>query len=165
VNKYLFFLAVITLISSCDEQLVNAEYHDLPKTGWAIEDVATFQIPPQDSLASYNLFINLRNTHDYEYNNLWLISQMKFPEGKVVTDTLEYRMTEADGSFLGSGSNDVYENKLWLKEGFRFRESGTYQLALKHAMRKTGEVNGDAQLKGILEVGYSIEKQVQNGSN
>jgi hypothetical protein len=60
----------------------------------------------------------------------------------------------------------VYENKLWLKEGIRFRESGTYQLALKHAMRKTGEINGDAQLKGILEVGYSIEKQVQkNGSN
>jgi gliding motility-associated lipoprotein GldH len=156
----------MTLITSCDEQLVNAEYHNLPKTGWAIEDVATFQIPQQDSLASYNVFINLRNTHDYEYNNLWLISQMKFPQGKVVTDTLEYRMTEADGSFLGSGSNDVYENKLWLKEGIRFRESGTYQLALKHAMRKTGEINGDAQLKGILEVGYSIEKQVQkNGSN
>ncbi|QJP35914.1 gliding motility lipoprotein GldH [Nonlabens sp. Ci31] len=155
----------MALVSSCDEQLVNAEYHDLPQTGWAIEDVATFKIPPQDSLTSYNVFINLRNTHDYEYNNLWLISQMKFPQGKVVTDTLQYRMTEADGSFLGSGANDVYENKLWLKKGFRFRESGTYQIALKHAMRKTGEVNGDAQLKGILEVGYSIEKQVQNGSN
>lgn len=165
MNRYLFLLTMMTLITSCDEQLVNAEYHSLPASGWAIEDVVTFQIPQQDSLASYNMFINLRNTHDYEYNNLWLISQMKFPQGKVVTDTLQYRMAAPDGSFLGSGSQDVYENKLWLKEGVRFRESGTYELSLKHAMRKTGEVNGDAQLKGILEVGYSIEKQVQNGSN
>ena len=165
MNRYLLFIAVMILTSSCDEQLVRAIYHDVPQSGWPIEEVVTFQIPQQDSLASYNLFINLRNTHDYEYNNLWLISQIKFPQGKVVTDTLQYRMAIADGSFLGSGSNDVYENKLWLKERFRFRESGTYQLALKHAMRKTGEVKGDVQLKGILEVGYSIEKQVQNGSN
>ena len=162
--KYLFFFAVIALCS-CDDQLVSAEYHDVQPSGWAIQDVATFQIVPQDSVASYNLFINLRNTHDYEYNNLWLISQIKFPHGKVVTDTLQYRMTEPNGTFLGAGSNDVLENKLWLKEGIRFRESGTYQIALKHAMRKTGEVKGDSQLKGVLEVGYSIEKQVQNGSN
>ncbi|OUS19230.1 gliding motility lipoprotein GldH [Nonlabens dokdonensis] len=150
---------------SCDEQLVSAEYMDMPATGWAIEDIATFQIEPQDTINKYNLFINLRNTHEYEYNNLWLISQIKFPQGKVVTDTLQYQMAAPDGKFLGKGSNDVFENKLWLREGIRFRESGNYQLALKHAMRKNGEVNADAQLKGILNVGYSIEKQLQDGSN
>jgi gliding motility-associated lipoprotein GldH len=164
VKKLLFLLAIISLIS-CDDQLVSADYYDVPPSGWDIKDMVSFQIEPQDSTIAYDLFINLRNTYDYEYNNLWLISQIKFPQGKVVTDTLQYRMTESNGKFLGTGSSDVLENKLWLKEGIRFRESGTYQLALKHAMRKTGEVNGDAQLKGILNVGYSIEKQVQNGSN
>ncbi|MFT6197599.1 MAG: gliding motility-associated lipoprotein GldH, partial [Nonlabens sp.] len=106
--KYLFFFAVISLCS-CDEQLVSAEYHDVQPSGWSIEDVASFQIVPQDSIAAYNLFINLRNTHDYEYNNLWLISQIKFPHGKVVTDTLQYRMTESDGTFLGTGYSDVLE--------------------------------------------------------
>lgn len=154
----------LTLLS-CDDLLVDANYKSLPSTGWDINDTATFDITSQDTLTSYNLFLNLRNTHEYEYNNLWLISQIKFPHGKIVTDTLQYQMATPDGEFLGSGSNDVYENKLWLREGVRFRESGTYQIALKHAMRRTGEVKGDTQLKGILEVGYSIEKQVQDGSN
>jgi gliding motility-associated lipoprotein GldH len=164
VRKVLFFITAVIFIS-CDDQLVSAEYKDMPTSGWAIEDVATFQIEPQDTINKYDIFINLRNTHEYEYNNLWLISQIKFPQGKVVTDTLQYQMAAPDGKFLGKGSNDVFENKLWLREGIRFRESGNYQLALKHAMRKNGEVNGDAQLKGILNVGYSIEKQLHDGSN
>jgi gliding motility-associated lipoprotein GldH len=150
---------------SCDDQLVEAEYRDVSQKGWAIDDVATFDIQAPDTTQAYNLYINLRNTHEYAYNNLWMISQMKFPEGKIVTDTLEYEMANAQGAFLGTGSGDVYENKLWWKEGVRFRESGTYQLTLRHAMRKNGAVEGDTNLKGILEVGYSIEKQGQDGNN
>lgn len=32
-------------------------------------------------------------------------------------------------------------------------------------MRKNGSVDGIAQLEGVLDIGYSIEKQVQHGSN
>ena len=163
--RVLICLLITLTVVSCDDLLVDANYESLPPAGWDINDTATFNIIPQDTTTAYNLYLNLRNTHEYEYNNLWLISQIKFPHGKIVTDTLQYEMAAPDGSFLGTGSNDIYENKLWLREGVRFRESGTYQLALKHAMRKTGEVKGDTQLKGILEVGYSIEKQVQDGSN
>lgn len=164
MRTQLLLLLVIAL-SSCDDRLVNTDNRDLSPQGWELEDITTFKITPLDTTQQYNLFINLRNTHDYEYNNLWLISQLKFPQGKVITDTLQYQMAAPDGSFLGAGANGIYENKLWLKEGVRFRESGTYQLALKHAMRKTGKVKGDAKLKGVLNVGYSIEKQFENGSN
>ena len=129
--------------------------------GWAIDEPAVFEFEPIDTTTAVNLFVNLRNTDQYQFNNLYLISQIKFPHGKTVTDTLEYMMADAEGKFLGSGTRDVYENKLWLKEGVRFRESGTYNLLLRHAMRKNGEVNGVANLEGVLDVGYSIEKQNQ----
>ena len=40
---------------------------------------------------------------------------MQQPNKKVVIDTLEYEMTEADGSLLGDGFTDVKESKLFYK--------------------------------------------------
>ncbi|WP_124979269.1 gliding motility lipoprotein GldH [Nonlabens xiamenensis] len=159
----LFFVVLICV--SCDDQLVASGYATMPEQGWPLDEEKVFEIISPDTTQVYDLYVHLRNTHDYPYNNLWIISQMKFPQGKTVTDTLQYQMTNPQGEFLGSGSGDVFENKLWLKEGVRFRESGTYQLSLRHAMRKNGSVNGDAFLNGILDVGYSIEKQSQNGKD
>lgn len=159
-------LLFLILLCSCDSNLVLSDNQEFTGTGWAIDSPAIFKIDPPDTLQSYDLFINLRNTGEYEFNNLYLISQIKFPFGKTITDTLEYQMSDPQGRFLGAGTRDVFENKLWLKKGVRFRESGTYQLLLKQAMRKNGEVNGVPELKGILDVGYSIEKQViEDGSN
>jgi len=106
----------------------------------------------------------MRNNKEYAYKNLWLITQMKFPQGKIVTDTLQYAMADAQGAFLGTGK-DVVENKLTYKKEFRFRESGTYQLTLQQAMRKSGDATPLQQLDGVLDVGYTIEKEIQNGSN
>ena len=165
LKKVFFILILLLTVSSCDENLIMSETTHFENEQWNIESPAVFSINPPDSINDYNLFINLRNTGVYEYNNLYLISQIKFPHGKTVTDTLEYIMANPDGSFLGSGTRDVFENKLWLKEGVRFRESGKYELILRHAMRQNGKVRGIENLKGVLDVGYSIEKQVVKDGN
>ena len=82
---------------------------------------------------------------------------MEFPHGKVVTDTLEYKMANPDGSWLGTGFGTIKENKLWYKEGITFFEGGTYNLRITHAVRNNGEVDGVTALEGISDVGYSIE--------
>lgn len=158
-------LVAILLLSSCDNNLVESDHMEFTSAGWPLDKPAVFNITPPDTLQAYDVFINLRNTGEYQFNNLYIISQIKFPFGKTITDTLEYQMTDPQGRFLGAGTRDVFENKLWLKKGVRFRESGTYQLLLKQAMRKNGEVNGVPQLQGILDVGYSIEKQATEDGN
>lgn len=159
----LFLLAVIA--SSCDKDYIMSDTASFEDNAWAIDHPVQFKFEPIDTTSSVDMFVHLRNTDQYEFNNLYLISQIKFPHGKTVTDTLEYMMADAEGKFLGSGTRDVYENKLWLKEGVRFRESGTYSLTLRHVMRKNGEVDGVQNLKGVLDVGYSIEKQKAENGN
>ena len=83
---------------------------------------------------------------------------MNFPHGKTVKDTLEYKMAEPNGEFLGTGLSDVKENKLWYKEGVVFNETGEYTVNIQHAMRENGEVNGIDNLEGITDVGFRIEK-------
>jgi len=83
---------------------------------------------------------------------------MQFPNGKTITDTLEYKMANPDGSWLGTGFGDIKENKLWYKEHIQFSEAGSYTFKLKQAMRRNGDVNPIADLEGIRDVGLRIEK-------
>lgn len=125
---------------------------------WGQDEVVEFKLPQLDSLKNYNLFLNIRNTNEYKYNNIFLIVSINFPYGKTVTDTLEYRMANPDGSWMGQGVGNVKENKLWYKEGVRFFEDGNYSVNIEQAMRNNGEVEGVRKLEGITDVGLSIEE-------
>ena len=152
----LILLSAIVLIG-CDKDRVFDEYKSLPNQ-WNKDSVLTFTLKNIDSLQSYNLFINVRNNNDFEYSNLFLISEIQFPQGKVITDTLEYEMAAPSGEWLGTGFGDVKENKLWYKEQVQFPESGKYRVSIQHAMRKNGNEKGIENLKGITDIGFRIEK-------
>ena len=125
---------------------------------WKKEEIVTFNLPELDSLKGYNLFINLRNTNDYKFNNIYLIVVMNSPYGRIVTDTLEYQMAKPDGTWLGNGIGNVKENKLWYKEHIFLNEKGPYTVSISQAMRNNGAVSGVKNLEGIIDVGLSVEK-------
>lgn len=153
----LVVLLLAVLFGGCTTDVLVAEYRSLPGY-WDSKEPVTFQLPKLDSLGTYNVFINLRNTNDYPFNNIFLIATMEFPHGKTVVDTLEYRMAYPDGSWMGEGIGSVKDNKLWYKEGVRFFEKGAYTLRIEQAVRNNGQVDGVKELEGIAEVGYSIER-------
>ena len=153
-----FFLILLTTgILSCDEKRVFDEYESL--NGWHKDSLVTFQISGVDTTKQYNLFINIRNDNQYRYSNLFLITKIQFPKGKVISDTLEYNMARPNGEWLGTGFGDIKESKLWFKEGVRFSENGDYQFIVQQAMRQNGEENGIERLEGITDVGFRIEKR------
>ena len=143
---------------SCDSNQVFDAYKTIPNT-WHKDSKIEFAIPQQDSITPYNLFVNIRNTSNFKYSNLFLIVEMNFPNGKTIKDTLEYLMAKPNGEFLGTGFSSLKENKLWYKEAFVFSESGEYLIKIQHAMRENGSVKGIENLEGITDVGFRIEKQ------
>lgn len=163
--RTLFFLICSITLVSCDKNLVDSQDFEFNNAKWPINTAPVFEIEAPDTLNTYDLFINLRNSKEYAYSNLFLISEIKFPQGKIVTDTLEYEMATPQGEFLGSSKGSIVENKLWLKEGIRFRESGIYQLTVRHIMRDARSVKGMTHLNGVLDIGYSIEKPMNHGDN
>lgn len=152
------FLLIVTIIffSSCDRNRVFDEYESL--NTWHKDSLVGFEFDNIDSTKVYDLFINIRNNNNYQYSNLFLITEIKFPQGKVISDTLEYEMTKPNGEWLGNGFGDVKESKLWYKEDVKFDESGQYKVTIQQAMRKNGEVDGIQELEGITDVGFRIEK-------
>lgn len=155
-NLFVLLIFCGIVFTACDSNRVYDVYKSLPNE-WHKDSVVTFKINPPDSINPYNLFVNLRNTNDYKFSNLYLIVEMNFPHGKIVKDTLQYRMAKPNGELLGTGFTDVKENKLWYKEGVVFNETGEYTINIQHAMRENGKVKGVENLEGITEIGFRIE--------
>lgn len=160
-NIWLFLLIFSLVLVSCDSNRVFDTYQSIPDK-WHKDSIVSFKVTPPDSTNAYNLFVNLRNTNTYKYNNLFLIVEMTFPHGKTVKDTLEYKMADPSGKLLGTGYTSIKENKLWYKEQVVFQEKGEYTVKIQHAMREIGRVKGVSELEGITDVGFRIEKPKSN---
>lgn len=155
-NILLAGFALLFVFASCDKKSFFDEYQTVG-SAWNKNDIKKFVVEQQDTLGSYNLFLNIRNNNKYPFNNLYVILKIQQPHAAVVIDTLEFQMANADGSLLGSGFTDVKENKLWLKEGFQFKRAGTYNFEIQQAVRESGKVGGVEVLEGISEIGLRIE--------
>lgn len=153
-------IVFLLVLVSCDSKTIVSETQSMPDV-WNKDNVVSFQIPPLDSLKRYDIFLHVRNTNDYKFNNLFLIASIAFPHGKTITDTLEYRMANPDGTWLGTGIGSVKESKLWYKENVPFLEEGMYTLSVEQAVRNNGSVEGVTNLEGISDIGFSIEETSQ----
>ena len=155
-NSFLIlFLAVIFV--SCDKKRVFDQYKTVGDA-WQKDSIATFTFNNQDTTKRYDLFVNLRSNNDYAFNNIFLIVSLEAPGGLTKVDTLQYQMAEPDGKLMGEGFSDVKESKLFYKEKHKFSVLGDYKIGIQQAVRQSGKVAGEKELKGITEVGFKIEK-------
>lgn len=161
MRNTLFLFLIVLGLTSCGNNDTFNQYNSLENSIWKADNIIEFKVEIEDTISQNNLFINIRNNKDYEFNNLFLISKIEFPDGFRVVDTLEYEMTDKLGNFLGSGYTDIKENKLFYKEKVRFNQKGNYLIKVGQAMRKNGNIQGLDSLKGITDVGLSIESIIE----
>ncbi len=154
-SSFVFLIFVFCLIS-CDKKRVFDDYKSVGNA-WAKDSIVTFEFKQEDTTKLYNLFVNLRANQAYQFNNLYVIVSMERPGGLTKVDTLQYQMTNPDGSLLGDGFSDIKESKLFYKENLRFDTIGDYKVSIQQAVRQTGKIEGVEALDGITEVGFRIE--------
>ena len=156
-KQLLLFLCFI-LILSCNQNKIYDQYQPVKNLEWSPSANFEFIVNNTDTISKRNVFINIRNNKSYEFSSLFLIAKIEFPSGYKLVDTLEYEMTNAQGKFLGQGFSDVKENKLFLREKVVLSEKGDYKFLIQQATRSINDIEGKNPLKGITDVGLSIEQ-------
>ncbi|UII81489.1 gliding motility lipoprotein GldH [Flagellimonas sp. CMM7] len=160
-NKFLIVLVFSLSLASCNNNLTFSDYKAMENGSWRIDNPVNFEFSNLDSIQTHNMFINIRNDNTFQFNNLFLITELEYPNGNTLKDTLEFKMAEPNGEWLGKGLGSIKENKLWFQEKVVFSDSGVYRVSISHAMRKNGDVDGIYVLDGITDVGLEIEKSTQ----
>ena len=157
MHKLIVLFCLTMLFSSCTGGSVAGDSQSLPSF-WDSQLTVDFTFPDLEKNQDYNVYLQLRNTNEYPYSNIFLITTLRYPNGKTAVDTLEYRMARPDGTWLGEGIGNLKQSKLVLKENMQFNEGGEYRLEIGQALRDNGEVDGVNRLIGITDVGYTVEK-------
>ena len=149
--KLLVITAITSmLIAACSDNYVYNGYVTMPHERWHADSLASFRVPVSDTITFYNLFVNVRNTTDYPYQNLYLFINITAPNGASVRDTFECYLADDHGKWLGKGKGKLRDNRFIYRENIRFGTEGDYTVTLQQAMRVE-------QLKGISEVGFRVE--------
>jgi gliding motility-associated lipoprotein GldH len=152
-NKTAYFLFIIgvLLLSSCDPDRVYDKFKDCKDGIWVRTEKIKFDVQVDDTLAYHRVFVNVRNSGDYRFSNLYLFMSTIYPDGKISVDTINCLLADDMGKWLGKGLGDIKDCQFLLKKGVRFHQKGVYTFELEQAMRVD-------KLEGIKSVGIRIEK-------
>ena len=154
MRKALLYIVSILLVAgmaSCDRKRDFEAYKTLDEKGWNKDSVVVFNVQLTDTMKNHNLYVNIRNKGTYGYSNLWLFLSIGSPDGKLVTDTVEFSLAEPSGRWKGSGIGDLHDNQILYKSSVYFPKAGDYTFSIKQGMR-------DNVLQGIRDIGLRIEK-------
>ncbi|RLD36681.1 MAG: gliding motility lipoprotein GldH [Bacteroidetes bacterium] len=151
VSGFLILGIISLLFSSCDKNRVFEANVEIPDQTWNMDKAVVFSPSIDDTLSIQSVFVNVRNTSSYPYNNLYLFITTTSPSGQWILDTLDLQLADKRGKWLGSGLGDIFFNRRIFKQRIRFPMEGAYTFEIRQGMRSE-------DLKGIRDVGLRIEK-------
>ena len=149
--KSLILLFIASFYTACDEQTVYHSFQSLPTEGWQRNDTLFFNVSVADSATLYNVSVEVRNRNNYPYQNLPLLIYYDSPEiPNIKRDTLELRLADNAGIWLGDGWGGLYQSTL--PAGFiRIGKAGEYRFKIIHLLP-------DEVLPGINDVGIKLKR-------
>jgi len=130
----LVFLMLI-LVVACDVKRIIDENKSITDAAWFYKDKLSFDTNIKDINKTYNVFVNLRISSDYEYSNIFVILYQKDPQKKESSERFEFALADPSGKWLGNGLGDVFDYQLMAKERVRFDHAGVYKFELEQNMR------------------------------
>ena len=155
INLFKFSFAVVVLaycLSSCSKVDVFEKNVSIPAHEWKYDYRPDFVFNITDTVVQYNLYIVLRHTDVYRYNNIWLNIGTQSPGDSMRTQRFELQLGSDQHGWEGAGMDDIWEVRKPLTKGpFKFNKSGDYKFSVAQIMREN-------PLPGIMSVGVRVEK-------
>jgi gliding motility-associated lipoprotein GldH len=143
------FLCLISLWACQNSKTVYEDIKTVPYN-WTKNDDLIFDFVAEDTISPYSFSIFLKHNTFYQWQNLFLFLDTKYPDGSVSRDTLECMLAETSGRWLGKTSSKSKEI-IYLLKKVTFPQQGEYQFVIKQGMR-------DEKLQNIENVGIIIAK-------
>jgi gliding motility-associated lipoprotein GldH len=117
-----------------------------------MEESADFNFEIDSIELPYQVKLNIRNTMDYPYRNLYIKYQLRDSNYVMEDQLLNIKLFEAKtGKPYGNHQSDIYSHQLILQDSVYFPKKGIYQIDLKQYMR-------EKELEGLVSAGIRIEQ-------
>ena len=153
---FILCLAVqVFLGSSCTAVDLYEKTVPIPKHEWSSGFKPQFRFVISDTVSPYQVFVILRHTDRYNFNNIWINLTIQAPADTAHKVQYELPLASKEKGWLGTGMDDIYEHRINItpaNDNFYFRKSGEYVFTLEQVMRED-------PLQQVLDVGLRLEKK------
>ena len=155
MKKVFELLVLASLISfiSCSIPIGVFEKNiTIPGQEWASSFRPEISFTIKDTSSLYNIYLVIRHTDAYNYNNIWVRASVIQP-GETGSKSGQYDLALAsnDKGWYGSAMDDIYETRVLIQPQSQFWRAGEYQFTVEQMMRED-------PLKHVMNIGVRIEK-------
>ena len=150
---YIIAVACALLFTACGlGERDYSRWESLPPSGWLYTDTVVLlpvdtSLTDNDSIVDGAVKVALRHSNDYPYSNIWLELTYHTDNHRLVRDTLDIRLADVYGRWLGSGFGASYQREVTVSPAAVI--DITRPVALRHIMRVD-------TLQGIEQVGIEV---------
>lgn len=158
ISKYkfrilLFSITYCLLLNSCTQIEIFEKNTSIPQYKWQQSFAAKGDFVIADTTTPYSIYLVLRHTDAYQYNNIWLNVGLQPPGDTMHVQKINVTLGNDANGWEGSGMNDIWELRTLLNgDARRFKQAGKYSFSISQIMR-------DNPLLNIMSVGLRIEKK------
>jgi gliding motility-associated lipoprotein GldH len=152
LKKTIIILLLSLCVASCAKIDLFEKQADIPAQRWFYKNVPSFTFNITDTVSLYNIYIVLRHTDAYNYNNIWLQLGSQTPGDTLHFQNINLKLASDATGWEGTGTDDIFEVRKMITPGaIPFKKSGNYTFTISQIMREN-------PLMHILSVGLRIEK-------
>ena len=151
--NYKVFILSALLFTCCNTIDVYEKTAAIPLHKWSSSNRLSFSFIATDTSAYYNIYLVLRHSESYHFNNIWINFTSLIPEKKPETQRLNLLLANGNG-WLGSAMDDIIEQRVLLFSHPVRLPKGNYTFSLQQVMRED-------PLQNVLNAGVRVEKVVQ----
>lgn len=148
-RSFLAIIAISFLVISCRQVDVYEKNTPIPHYKWQHNYTVSGSFIITDTGSPYSMYIVLRHTDAYKYNNIWLNVGLQQPGDTMFFQNINLTLANDATGWEGSGMNDIWEvRKLVKQDSLR---KGEYKFKISQVMR-------DDPLPDIMSAGMRVQK-------
>ncbi|TDH25131.1 gliding motility lipoprotein GldH [Segetibacter sp. 3557_3] len=155
--KTVCILFCLFFLFSCDTIDLYEQTKAFRKHEWNSKEKVPISFEITDTVSLYNVFVVIRHTDAYNFNNIWLNLTTVAPGDTAVTRRLDLKLGDNQKGWLGSGMDDIFEHRILVSRnpdptvsGIVLKK-GRYQFILEQTMRED-------PLQHVMNAGIRLEK-------
>jgi gliding motility-associated lipoprotein GldH len=152
VQTSFFIVLACCLILSCTTADIYEKTVTIPGQKWQSSYQPGFEFQITDTTTSYKIYLVLRHTEKYNFNNIYVNLHVKGP-GQDTSTTIQKDLILAtnDKGWEGTAMDDIYEHRIPLAEKQTLK-AGLYNFTIEQIMRED-------PLEHVLNVGLRLERE------
>lgn len=140
---------LLFLFSSCGEQALFETEVVFEQAQWESSQQLDLDIEVEDVDKKFNLDLFVDHSTEYKYQNLYLNIVTVFPDGKKTESLIPVDLANKQGVYHGKCSGTKCKLRVFLIQGFKFKEPGKYKISVEQHSRENN-------LKGISNLKLAL---------